>query len=82
MGSTVFVPSEGTIDRDSPVPYYFQLAELLEHEIVEGRWKSGDRLQSEPELCTRFGVSRTTVRQALARLEQQGLIRRHKGQGT
>jgi GntR family transcriptional regulator len=70
------------IDRASPVPYYFQLAELLEQEITGGRWQSGFRLPSEPELCEQFGLSRTTVRQALARLEKRGLIERLKGQGT
>jgi DNA-binding GntR family transcriptional regulator len=70
------------IDRNSPVPFYFQLAELLEQEIASGRWEAGMRLPSEPELCERYGLSRTTIRQALARLEQRGLIDRRKGQGT
>jgi GntR family transcriptional regulator len=71
-----------TIDRTSPVPFYFQLAELLEHEITSGRWQGGTRLPSEPDLCEHYGLSRTTIRQALARLEQRGLIERRKGQGT
>jgi GntR family transcriptional regulator len=70
------------IHRTSPVPFYFQLAEVLEQEIVSGRWPVGARLASEPDLCRHFGVSRTTVRQALTRLEQRGLIDRLKGQGT
>jgi GntR family transcriptional regulator len=70
------------IDRDSPVPFYFQLSELLEHEIVSGRLQAGRRLPSEVELCEHFAVSRTTVRQALGRLEQEGLVSRRKGQGT
>jgi GntR family transcriptional regulator len=70
------------IHRSSPVPFYFQLAELLEQEIASGRWPAGERLPSEPDLCRHFGLSRTTVRQALARLEQRGLIDRLKGQGT
>src|SRR5579864_8891307 len=70
------------IDRNSPVPFYFQLAELIEQAIVSGRWDPGSRLPSEPELCEQFGLSRTTVRQALSRLEQRGLIERLKGQGT
>ena len=70
------------IDRASPVPFYFQLAGLLEHEIVRLRWQPGDRLPSEAELCGRFELSRTTVRQALARLEQEGLVVRRKGFGT
>jgi len=73
---------ETSIDRDSPVPFYFQLAELLEHEIVGGRWEPGVRLPSEVALCGHFSVSRTTLRQALSRLEQEGLISRHKGRGT
>lgn len=73
---------EGVIDRGSPVPFYFQLAELLEHQVASGRWVPEERLPSEPELCNHFGVSRTTVRQALSRLEQEGLISRRKGQGT
>jgi GntR family transcriptional regulator len=70
------------IHRASPVPFYFQLAELLEQEIASGRWAAGSRLPSEPDLCRHFGLSRTTVRQALMRLEQRGLIDRLKGQGT
>jgi GntR family transcriptional regulator len=70
------------IDRDSPVPLYFQLAELLENEITSGRWQPGDRIASEPELGEHYGLSRATIRQALARLEQEGLITRSKGRGT
>jgi GntR family transcriptional regulator len=73
---------ENTIDRDSPVPFYFQLSELLEQEIVGGRWQPGFRLPSEPDISAHYGLSRTTIRQALGRLEQEGLIVRRKGQGT
>lgn len=70
------------IDRQSPVPYYFQLSELLEQEILSGRWEPGTRLASEPEISRQLGLSRTTIRQALGRLEQRGLVQRRKGQGT
>jgi GntR family transcriptional regulator len=70
------------IERDSPVPYYFQLATLFEHEILSARWPAGIRLASEPEMCRHYQLSRTTVRQALARLEQQGVLKRVRGQGT
>ncbi|MBV9605652.1 MAG: GntR family transcriptional regulator [Solirubrobacterales bacterium] len=73
---------EATIDRASPVPFYFQLAELLEEEIVSGRWVPGTRVPSENDLGARYGLSRTTIRQALARLEQEGLVSREKGRGT
>ncbi|MCU1491690.1 MAG: hypothetical protein JWM85_3095 [Acidimicrobiaceae bacterium] len=70
------------IDRSSPIPFYFQLAEILEQEITHQRWEAGARMPSESELCGHFELSRTTVRQALSRLEQEGLIRRQKGRGS
>ena len=73
---------EVRIDRASPVPYYFQLKKILAEEIVAGRWEHGHRLPSEPTICDHFQVSRTTVRQALAELESEGIIRREKGRGT
>jgi GntR family transcriptional regulator len=72
----------GVIDRDSPLPYYHQLKELLRDEITSGRWSSGTRIPSEPELCLLFDVSRTVVRQALGELEHEGLLHRRKGLGT
>ena len=72
----------GAIERDSPVPFYFQLATLFEHEIFTGRWPVGVRLPSEPDICRHYQLSRTTVRQALSRLEQQGTVKRIRGQGT
>jgi GntR family transcriptional regulator len=71
-----------SIDRNSPVPYYYQLKGFLAGEIEEGSYAPGDRLPGEHELCEAFGVSRTVVRQALAELEAQGLVRRYKGRGT
>lgn len=70
------------LDRTSPVPLYFQLERTLEQEITTGRWQPGDRLPSEPALTDDFQVSRSVVRQALTRLEQDGLLRRVKGRGT
>jgi GntR family transcriptional regulator len=55
---------------------------LLEEEIESGRWEPGLRIPSENELGTHYGLSRTTIRQALARLEQNGLVNRDKGRGT
>jgi GntR family transcriptional regulator len=79
--SNILLPA-AAIDRRSPIPFYFQLTGLLTREIETGRWAVGDRLPSEPTICEQFGVSRTTVRQALAALESEGLIRREKGRGT
>jgi GntR family transcriptional regulator len=70
------------IDRSSPLPYYVQLKEALADAITSGTWEPGERIPSEPELCRRFGVSRTVVRQALKDMTYQGLVVREKGRGT
>ena len=70
------------INRNSPVPYYAQVIELLQEQIQQGEWQSGDQLPGEPELCRIFGVSRTVVRQALDHLARQQIIVRVKGRGT
>lgn len=76
------MPDRDTVDRRSPMPLYFQLARLLIDDINSGRWQAGERLPSESEICDRYGVSRATVRQALLRLENEGMIQRLKGRGT
>ncbi len=70
------------INRNSPIPYYAQVAQVLSDRIKYGTWKTGDRLPSESELCQTFAVSRPVIRQALRELMTEGLIVRHKGRGT
>jgi GntR family transcriptional regulator len=72
----------GTIDRSSPVPYYYQLRQLLERAVAGGTLAPGDQLPTEASLCVRYEVSRTVVRQALSDLERTGLVTRLKGKGT
>jgi GntR family transcriptional regulator len=74
-------PAAG-IDRSSPVPYYYQLQEILKEEIEAGRWLPGDLLPSESELENLFGVSRTVIRKALDVLEGDGQVYRVKGKGA
>ncbi|MCU1489877.1 MAG: putative GntR family transcriptional regulator [Acidimicrobiaceae bacterium] len=73
---------QGRIDRNSKLPYYAQLKRVLEDEIAEGHWKSGDLLPTEADLCTQYGVSRTVVRQALGELTSEGRLYRLRGKGT
>lgn len=70
------------IDKEGPLPYHYQLRELLRTDIETGRWKVGERLPSERELCEAFNLSRTTVREAIDALVNEGLLRREKGRGT
>ncbi len=72
----------GNIDRRAPTPMYRQLRNTIVDEIQRLELHAGDMISGEHALCERFGVSRTVVRQALAQLEQQGLIVRVKGKGT
>jgi len=59
-----------------------QVLEYLRNGIVTRRWKIGDRLPTEKDLCERFGVSRTTVRSAIQQLTVLGLARTVQGSGT
>ncbi len=70
------------IDRASPLPYYFQLKELIRADIRAKRLQPGDRIPGDHDLCRQYAVSRTVVRQALAELELEGVIERIKGRGT
>jgi len=70
------------IQRESPVPLYHQLREILRSEILEGRFKPGERLPTEFELIARYQVSRTTVRQTIGELQKEGLVTVHRGKGT
>jgi GntR family transcriptional regulator len=72
----------GAIDKASPVPYYYQLRQLLERAISTGVLTVDDKIPTEAALCERYDVSRTVVRQALSDLERTGLVSRHKGRGT
>lgn len=61
---------------------YAQVAARLRDRILSGHWGPGTVLPTEARLGKEFGISRITVRQALALLDEEGLIRRHQGSGT
>ena len=68
--------------NESPIPLYYQVANVLRHRILNGVHQPGERLGTEAGLCVQFGVSRITLRQALDRLGREGLIQRRRGIGT
>ncbi|MDD1751275.1 MAG: GntR family transcriptional regulator [Methanothrix sp.] len=70
------------IVRNSMMPYYYQLYEILRQDILNGTWKPGDMLPTETELLEKYELSRTTVRQSLDMLVNDGLIYRQRGRGT
>ena len=59
-----------------------QLATLMRRRITTGAWRPGQQLPTLQELVATFGVSRVTVRQAVAILENEGLVWRRQGKGT
>jgi GntR family transcriptional regulator len=61
---------------------YLRLYRVLSQALAEGRFAGGAPLPSEPRLMREYGVSRSTVRRALARLEAEGRIERKRGSGT
>lgn len=71
-----------SIDRESFIPYYHQLKSILGERIRRGLLRPGDPLPSESELCKEYGVSRATVRRALAELASEGLLYSVRGKGT
>ncbi len=64
------------------VPLYYQLATLIREKIANREYSPGDQIPPESELVRSYGVSRMTVRQAIAGLEKDGLIRKEPGRGT
>ncbi|HZB90429.1 MAG TPA: phosphonate metabolism transcriptional regulator PhnF [Stellaceae bacterium] len=69
------------IEPSKGVTLWRQIADSLERDIAAGRFADG-RLPTEPELATRFGVNRHTIRRAIAALADQGLLRVEQGRGT
>ncbi len=82
MKSQRYPVDEPALVRESLVPRYRQIEAAIRDQIWSGELVAGDQVPSEDELTRMFGVSRATVRQALAMLEQDGLIFREVGRGT
>ena len=72
----------GTRRSAGGAPLYVQVSRALKEEIVSGAWPVGSLLPTEDELCARFAVSRYTVREALRRLREDGLVSSRQGAGT
>ena len=70
------------VNRSSPVPLYFQVAEQIESAIHDGQLRPGDRITNEVALADQLGLSRPTMRQAIQMLVDKGLLVRKRGVGT
>ena len=70
------------LQPESHVPLYIQLRDQLRALVHAGDLRPGDRIPASRELATTLGVHRTTVANAYAELESEGLIQGHVGRGT
>jgi DNA-binding GntR family transcriptional regulator len=77
-----FSPASITVDRYSPVPMYYQVAQQLEHAIETGELAAGTRLDGELALANQLGVSRPTLRRAIEYLVDRGYLVRRRAVGT
>ena len=74
-------PLLATSERGSPA-LYFQLADVFRRRILEGQWLVDNQIPTIEALMADFRTARSTVRQALQLLEQEGLLSRQRGRGT
>lgn len=70
------------LDRNSPIPLYYQVAQRLEQAIEAGELAPGAQLDNEIQLADRLGLSRPTMRRAIGYLADKGYVVRQRGIGT
>ena len=70
------------VDRSLPIPLYHQLERILRHDIEAGVYRAGDLLPSESDICERYDLSRSVVRQTLANLAHAGVVHTERGRGS
>lgn len=70
------------VDLSNPIPKYLQIATWLKECIQTGKYREGEKLPSELELSGMCEVNRNTLRQAVAKLASEGILRKEKGLGT
>lgn len=70
------------VDKESPLPLYFQIKEDMEKKIKSGVLQEGEYLPSEFKLMEEYNVSRPTIRQAIDLLVQENYLEKKRGIGT
>ena len=70
------------LDKNSPVPLYFQLIKIIRNKIKNNEWPVDSTIPSELKLCDTYQISRGTVRQAINDLIKEGYLYRKHGLGT
>lgn len=70
------------LDKNIPIPLYYQLKEMILEDIKSGQYPVDSLIPTEKEISEKFNISRTTVRQAITELVQEGWLYRIKSKGT
>lgn len=70
------------LDKNTPIPLYFQLKNMILSDIKDQHFKIGDAIPTENELVDYYHISRSTVRQAITELAQEGWLIRKASKGT
>jgi len=70
------------VNRDIPLPLYYQIKNILKESITDGSYKPGDTIPTESELINTYQVSRATIRQAINSLVNEGYLYRERAKGT
>ncbi|QAS53114.1 GntR family transcriptional regulator [Halobacillus litoralis] len=68
--------------KQRKLPLYVQVKNKIFHHVREGEWKPGQHVPSENQLMKEYNVSRTTIRQAIRDLAQQGILETRRGAPT
>jgi DNA-binding GntR family transcriptional regulator len=71
-----------TLDPEDPRPPYQQVANSLRASILTRKFSPGDKLPSQQQLATHYGVAPMTIQQALRLLREEGLILSRSGSGV
>lgn len=70
------------LDKNTPIPLYFQLKGIILSDIQDNSFSVGDAIPTENELVEYYHISRSTVRQAISELVQEGWLTRKASKGT
>lgn len=83
-GTETHWPAElfADLDRNGPIPLYFQVSSRLETAIRSGAIPTGARLENEIAIAEQLSMSRPTIRRAIQELVDKGLLVRRRGIGT
>lgn len=69
------------VDHSSSIPLYLQIVFQVDNALRAGKLSRDALLPSENELCTGFGVARSTLRRAMGKLKERGIVARERGRG-